>query len=115
MDEPSRPTWHVGWVFLFALKRESAPFMRRFDMLLPPRFADHPPCPIWRLTTGREQLFVLETGVGATRAASAARWVMEYCSPRLVVACGFAGSLDPSLAVGDVLLASEVVESDDLH
>jgi adenosylhomocysteine nucleosidase len=33
----------------------------------------------------------------------------------LVVACGFAGSLDPSLAVGDVVLASAVVESDDLH
>jgi nucleoside phosphorylase len=56
---------------------------------------------------------VLEIGVGARRAAAAARWVLEECTPRLVVACGLAGALVPTFGVGDVLVASEVVEPDE--
>jgi hypothetical protein len=35
---------------------------------------------------------------------------MQHFSPKLIVACGFAGALSSKLKVGDVLLASEVVE-----
>ena len=65
----------------------------------------------------RGKVAVLETGVGAKRSAIAIRWALEYFEPRLVVACGYAGALAPTLLIGEVLLASEVVEpgEDDLH
>src|SRR5438128_8889274 len=112
MSEPSKPTRGVGWAFLFALRRESAPFTRR---LRPLRACNDAPCPARLFVTRRDPALVLETGAGAERAAAAARWVLETHQPRLVVACGFAGALAPSPAVGDVFLASEVVEPDDLH
>jgi adenosylhomocysteine nucleosidase len=112
MSEPSKPTRGVGWAFLFALRREAAPFTRR---LRPVRTCDDAPCPAQLYATPRDQALVVETGIGADRAAAAARWAVESFAPRLVVMAGFAGALAPSLAVGDVLLASEVVEPDDVR
>jgi adenosylhomocysteine nucleosidase len=114
MSEASMPTRSVGWVFLFALRRESAPFTKRL------RFVESlkgVPCFAGLYETRRGQAVVLETGVGVIRAAAAIRWVLENIESRLIVACGFAGALSPSMKVGDVLLASEVVEpgEDELH
>jgi adenosylhomocysteine nucleosidase len=111
VSEPSKPT-RIGWAFLFALRRESAPFTRR---LRPLRACDGAPCPARLFATRREPALVLETGIGAERAAAAAQWALEHFTPRLVAACGFAGALTSTLAVGDAFLASEVVETDDLH
>jgi adenosylhomocysteine nucleosidase len=110
--EASKPTRGTGWAFLFALKCESTPLKRR--LRFQGSHADAP-CPAQLFAGDRGTALVVETGVGAARASAAARWVLKTYPPRLVVACGFAGSLDPSLAVGDVVLASTVVESDDLH
>jgi adenosylhomocysteine nucleosidase len=114
MSDETRPTRGVGWAFLFALRRESAPFARQFRLLtrLP-----EAPCSARIYATRRGPVLVLETGVGTDRAAAAVRWLMQHFSPKLIVACGFAGALSPTLKIGDVLLASEVVEpgEDDLH
>ena len=112
MRGPARPARDVGWAFLFALRRESAPFARRLRLLR--RFADAP-CPARLYATRRDWVLVLETGVGAARAAAAARWVLDSLTPRLVVAAGFAGALDPALTVGDTVLASEVAEPGELR
>jgi adenosylhomocysteine nucleosidase len=114
MSETSKPTRGVGWVFLFALRRESAPF-KRFLKFVESR--PDAPCYAAPYETRRGNVVVLETGIGAKRAATAIRWVLEQFQPRLVIACGFAGALSPTLKVGDVLIASEVVEpsEDDLH
>jgi adenosylhomocysteine nucleosidase len=56
---------------------------------------------------------VLATGIGAERARRAIQWLFRHPERPPVVACGFAGALTPNLKVGDVLLASEVVELDD--
>ena len=116
MSNISEPTRGVGWAFLFALRRESAPFERRFELCATigrrPYLAQH-----GFIRAGANRLVVMETGIGAERAGAAARWVLEQCMPRLVVACGFAGALSPTLKIGDVLVASEVVEpaEDELH
>jgi adenosylhomocysteine nucleosidase len=104
-----KPTRGVGWAFLFALRRESAPFTRRL------RFAERlpAPCPATLYETKRGPAVVLETGIGAKRAAAAIRWLLDNFEPRLVVVCGYAGALSATLRVGDVLLASEVVEPAD--
>jgi adenosylhomocysteine nucleosidase len=115
MSDESKPTRGVGWAFLFAMRREARQFARRFD-LIRANIRVPMPCPVWTYSTNGKLFVVLETGIGADRASTAARWVLDHQNPRLVVACGFAGALSPNLHVGDVLLASEVVEPDDgLH
>jgi purine-nucleoside phosphorylase len=53
----------------------------------------------------------MASGVGAARVGAALDWVFARCTPSLVVSSGFAGALDPSLAVGDVVLPGMLVES----
>ena len=99
---------------MFALRRESAPFTRRLHFLQP---FPGGPCPAALYDTGRGKAIVMEIGVGIVRAATAIRWLFANYEPRLVVACGFAGALSPTLKIGDVMVASEVVEpgEDELH
>ena len=101
---------------MFALRREAKPFRRRCGHTRE-RIEIRTPCPTWAYSCGGKKFLVLVTGIGAERAADAARWVWDHFRPRLLVACGFAGALSPKLQVGDVLLASEVVEADedDMH
>lgn len=50
------------------------------------------------------------TGVGAQRAVRALEAAVSERRPDLVVSAGFAGALDPSLRVGDVVRASRVID-----
>jgi adenosylhomocysteine nucleosidase len=116
MSDESKPTHGAGWVFLFALRREAAPFIRRYDLLRVNWATPPPPCPAWMLSAGGKRVLVFETGVGAEQARRAIQWLLRDPEELRVVACGFAGALAPAFKVGDVLLASEVVEpDDDLH
>ncbi len=101
---------------IFALRRESAPFLRLF----PPqqRFPGGPGrarfCgPAW-LT-----VLVIEAGVGAERARRAVDWALAApplenvaYRPKVVLSAGFGGALSEDLKVGDVVLATEVVGAD---
>jgi nucleoside phosphorylase len=63
--------------------------------------------------------FLLETGVGAAAMATALRWClsdprfdgMSYL-PRFVFLVGFSGALQPNQHVGDLVLATEIVDCD---
>jgi adenosylhomocysteine nucleosidase len=101
---------------LFALRREARPFYRGFP---PQQTFPGAPCvarfcgPAW-LT-----VLVLETGMGASRVEAALGWaltgpVLENVPyrPKLVVSAGFCGALQDQLQVGDVVLATDVVEPD---
>src|SRR6267154_602960 len=103
VSDTQKPTRCNGWAFLFALRRESAPFVRRLRLLH--HFPDAP-CPA---VLYADSILVLETGVGPARAQVAARWLLDNHRPTLVIAAGFAGALTPRLRVGDVMVASEVV------
>jgi adenosylhomocysteine nucleosidase len=98
---------------LFALRRESAPFLRLFPVQQ--RFPGAP-CrarfcgPSW-LT-----VLVLEIGVGPEGAMRALDWVLGAprldsvpYRPKVVVSAGFCGALKPGYRVGDVIVADEVV------
>ena len=100
---------------LFALGRESRDFRREFR-----RQQRFPGAPCRARFHGPSWLSVLllETGVGAEHTQRALDWlfappVMEGVPyrPQLVLAAGFAGALKADLRVGDVVLASEVVDS----
>jgi adenosylhomocysteine nucleosidase len=99
---------------LFALARESAAFRREFRPQQ--RF---PGAPCWARFCGPSWLTVLvvETGVGLAAAEKAGGWLLSGPEmggvpyrPKLVLSAGFAGALDPTLAVGDVVLATDVVD-----
>ena len=92
---------------LFALRREAAPFLR---VCRPQRRFRGAPC--WAARCG--PVLVLETGVGRERTEAALNWLQNDASlrPRLIVSAGFSGALNEALHVGDVLLATEVL---DLH
>jgi nucleoside phosphorylase len=101
---------------LFALSRESMSFRREFP---PQQRFPGAPCrahfcgPAW-LT-----LVVLETGVGPRATEQAVTWVLgrpmfgdvAYC-PKVVLCAGFSGALRPGRRVGDLVLATEVADTD---
>lgn len=99
---------------VFPLRRESRAFRREFR---PHQRFGGAPC--WARFGGPEWLTVLmlETGVGAERMEKTLTWVLERPQlegveyrPKVVLVAGFAGALEASLRVGDVVLATEVAD-----
>ncbi|MBY0528109.1 MAG: hypothetical protein K2R98_32230 [Gemmataceae bacterium] len=100
---------------LFALRRESSPFLR--DFRPHQRF---PGAPCWARFGGPAWLtvLVLETGVGTERAQTALNWLLSGpvlenvpYRPKLVLSAGFSGALQDRFNVGDIILATEVTDS----
>ena len=99
---------------LFALRRESAPFLREFR---PQQEFTDSPC--WASFCGPAWLSMLvaETGVGQPRVAHVLDWLLARpkfegvpYEPSIIVFAGFAGALTDTLHVGDIVLADEVVD-----
>lgn len=99
---------------VFALRREAAAFCREFR---PQERVADAPCrarfcgPEWL------SVLVLETGIGPRRTETALDWLLSEprvgqvpCRPKVVLAAGFAGALHDGLAVGDVIVADEIVD-----
>lgn len=59
-----------------------------------------------------KRLLVVEAGVGAEAAASAATALIQGHKPRWIISAGFAGGLDDRLQQGDILMANEIVDLD---
>lgn len=106
-------------VVLFALRRESAPFVARLGERT---ILKGGPCAAWTGAGPSGQLLILETGVGAERTRRALDWLARTeasqmastsvgTAPR-VIAAGFCGALAPSLRVGDVIDATEVIDEE---
>lgn len=70
----------------FALKEEAAPFQK--------------------LVAGRNDVFVLVTGIGRANSERAVREFLLVGKPRRVYTCGFAGGLDPKLKTGEAVFAT---------
>ncbi len=101
---------------VFALRRESAPFLREFRPQQP-----FPGCPCRARFCGPSWLtvLVLETGIGAAATESAVTWLLKRPKlgevpyrPKAVLSAGFAAGLQAGGRVGDVILATEVVDAE---
>jgi hypothetical protein len=101
---------------VFALRRESAAFLREFR----PQ-QGFPGAPCWARFCGPSWLtvLVLETGVGAAAAEAAMEWLLKRPKlgdvpyrPRVILSAGFAAALQPDRRVGDVVLATEVIDAE---
>ncbi|HEV3079652.1 MAG TPA: hypothetical protein VGY66_07725 [Gemmataceae bacterium] len=97
---------------LFALRRESQPFLREFHPQQ--RF---PGAPCWARFCGPAWLtvLVLETGIGQARTEAALNWLLSKpvlgnvpYQPRVILSAGFAGALQDGVKIGDVVLATEI-------
>lgn len=101
---------------LFALEREAHAFLQEFRPQQ--RF---PGAPCWARFCGPEWLtvLVLETGVGTEKTRKALDWVLSRpklgnlpYEPKVILSVGFAGALTDDLQVGDLILATEVVDAE---
>jgi len=70
-------------VFCFALKEEAAPFRK--------------------IATGKSDIAILLTGIGCQNAERTVCEFLANNSPKLMLACGFAGGLNPALKLGEVV------------
>jgi adenosylhomocysteine nucleosidase len=59
---------------------------------------------------GEKEVLVLISGVGMKKARAAARVLIGRHRPDLVLSVGFAGGLDPSLALGDAVIPSAIID-----
>jgi adenosylhomocysteine nucleosidase len=56
------------------------------------------------------RIVVVESGAGMAKAERAAVDLMEVHSPQWMLSCGFAGALQPQLAVGDIVAVNQSVD-----
>lgn len=92
---------------LFAVRQELAPLVRR----LRPSRASTPDLrhyPVFFGELSGVETLVVAGGVGRRRAAEAAEELLGVWKPDLLVMTGVAGALDPSLEVGQVVVADAV-------
>jgi len=100
---------------MFAMRRESAPFLRTFR---PHRSFAGAPCWARFCSSSGSNVLVTETGIGQANVARALDWLLakpkfdgvEY-RPRSIVFAGFAGALRENLHIGDVVSAGEVIDA----
>ena len=101
---------------VFALRREALYFRKQFE---PEQRVPGAPC--WTAFCGPEwlQVVVVETGLGAAATEQALQWLLAKplfgnvpLRPKLVLSAGFSGALRAGQKVGDLVLATEVVDQD---
>ena len=98
-NSPSVPTI----VLLAALHDELAVTLDRINLV--PTGADH-----YIGQIGQIKIIAAVTGIGASRAAVAAKRLLDQHQPHHVILAGFAGGLDPQLTPGSVLAIKWVTD-----
>ena len=93
-------------VVLFALAREHMQFLPRFGSL---ETVGGLPCRAWKGQTAQGECLVLETGIGKERVLQALEAAVGDAQPRQLIFAGFAGGLDPTLKIGEVVVAHEAM------
>jgi len=97
-------------VILFALPEETSPFLKKMRLRWPKGSAG--PNALFSSNSADQPLLVCCSGAGMAAAARAARTALQsQTSASLLVICGFAGGLDPTLAPGSLILADTVLNA----
>ncbi len=100
---------------VFALHREAAPFLHEFR---PQQRFPGSPCVARFCGPSWLNVLVVETGMGCEATGRGLEWLLAgptlekvLYRPKVVLSAGFCGALTPRLRVGDVLLATEVLDA----
>ena len=70
------------------------------------------PWPVFVGELGGREVRLLESGIGKAAAGAVVGWATERFKPAAAVWLGVAGSLNPQLSTGDVLIADDAVQWD---
>jgi len=104
---------------VFALRRESMYFRRAYPCQ---QGFPHAPCRAQFRGPASRTVLMLESGIGGAAMEAALRWCLSgprlggLCyRPRLLVSMGFSGALQTGQRVGDLVLATEVVDQQGNH
>lgn len=97
-------------VLVAALPQEVAAVVRRYQMA---RRETDPP--LYERAPGTPPFAAVVSGVGREAMARACRFAVQRQGPSLLLSVGFAGGLDPALAVGDAVIADGFVRAGDDH
>lgn len=92
---------------IFALNLEAGGFVDRLEQQTSMRCASYFEHAGW--LHGR-RVMVAEAGVGRAAAGQAAADFLRLHQPHWLISAGFAGSLDPAVQRGDVVMATELVD-----
>jgi len=96
---PSETTFD-GVVVTFARREESGALIRKLSAV---RRCKWGKLAVAIGTLDVHSVAVVHTGIGPVAAKAAAQTILEHARPHLWIGAGFAGALDPSLQVGDVV------------
>jgi hypothetical protein len=101
---------------VFTLRQEARAFLREFR---PQQRFPSAPCPARFCGPSWLTVLVLETGTGKEHTEAAFEWVFRQPQfgnvpyrPKLLISAGFCTALEEQFQVGDVILASEVVDGE---
>ncbi|HLO27322.1 MAG TPA: nucleoside phosphorylase, partial [Geobacteraceae bacterium] len=64
---------------------------------------------LYRFTLGNRDVSLIESGIGAARAAEAAGILIDSVSPGVILSFGFAGAVLPGPAVGDIIVGDRLL------
>ena len=67
---------------------------------------------VWKGKLGKAEVIVAKSGIGKVNAALCTQILIDEYSPDLVINTGIAGALDPSLSVGDAVVARGLIQHD---
>ncbi len=108
------PVTHLPCV-LFALERERLFLHRTFRIQ---QSFSGAPCPAFLCHADHQAILVIETGVGVDAALRAVNWMLErprlgnaIYEPSFLLFAGFAGALQSTVHVGDLIFAEEVLDT----
>lgn len=62
-----------------------------------------------------QEILLVKSGVGAKKARSAARLIAAKYSPAVVLSVGAGGAVDPSLNIGDIVVARKIIHKTGSH
>ncbi|MBB6671308.1 5'-methylthioadenosine/adenosylhomocysteine nucleosidase [Cohnella nanjingensis] len=91
------------------MAEEAAPFLPRLGRLRETSVAG---APFYAGELAGQDTILLQCGIGKANAAWTTAVLIERYRPELILHYGVAGGLDPSLSVGDAVIATELVYSD---
>ncbi len=95
-----------------ALQWECRPILRQLRRVTRERRAG---VTVWRGTTPAGDVWLVKTGMGLARAATAAGAVTDASRFDLIVSTGCAGALAPDLLPGDLAVASAIIDNGGAH
>lgn len=87
-----------------AIRQETGPILKLFPST---RIASFTDLPAWRFQAFGHSVTLIQSGIGASKAAKAVAAAVEF-APEVIVSAGFCGALTDEIAAGELFLAEKL-------